>query len=292
MPSHSHKTILLATDHQRSVINALDENRPQPIAYTPYGHRPAENGLLSLLGFNGERPDQLTGHYHLGNGYRQFNPVLMRFNSPDSWSPFGEGGVNAYTYCGGDPRNRTDPTGHFWGIGKFFRRLFGIKPKATKARNLVTSFPVNVNKRGSTPTSKTLPSASNDSRSTIDILKKQNKHDRAKYQNEATLGQKNHELLRNLKKNENLGSSKRTRELLLHRQSQSLNLKTAQQISTEDINAFLVSKKYEEDGGYLVGFFASSPASPHAKLYAAMESEFHEFPSSEIQRTIRTGGHR
>ncbi|EXF92242.1 hypothetical protein HK44_015155 [Pseudomonas fluorescens HK44] len=92
MSTHSRKTILLATDQQRSVLIALDENRPHPIAYTPYGHRPHGNGLLSLLGFNGEMPDPLTGHYHLGNGYRQFNPVLMRFNSPDSWSPFGKGG--------------------------------------------------------------------------------------------------------------------------------------------------------------------------------------------------------
>jgi RHS repeat-associated protein len=134
MPSHSRKTILLATDHQRSVINALDENRPQPIAYTPYGHRPAENGLLSLLGFNGERPDPLTGHYHLGNGYRQFNPVLMRFNSPDSWSPFGMGGVNTYAYCGGEPVNRNDPTGHTWRPLKIFLRKIGVMKKAAKPK--------------------------------------------------------------------------------------------------------------------------------------------------------------
>jgi hypothetical protein len=36
----------------------------------------------------------------------------MRFNSPDSLSPFGEGGLNAYAYCIGDPINRRDPTGH------------------------------------------------------------------------------------------------------------------------------------------------------------------------------------
>ena len=114
-------TALLATDQQRSVLNALDADRPHPLAYTPYGHRPPENGLLSLLGFTGERPDPVTGHYHLGNGYRQFNPVLMRFNSPDSWSPFGKGGVNAYAYCGGDPVNRVDPNGHKWNI---FLELF------------------------------------------------------------------------------------------------------------------------------------------------------------------------
>lgn len=106
------ETRLLATNQQRSVLNLLDASGPQPIAHTPYGHRPLASGLLSLLGFNGERPDPVTGCYLLGNGYRAFNPVLMRFNSPDSWSPFGEGGLNAYTYCVGDPVNRSDPTGH------------------------------------------------------------------------------------------------------------------------------------------------------------------------------------
>ncbi|WP_434706426.1 RHS repeat-associated core domain-containing protein [Pseudomonas sp. Z1-12] len=48
----------------------------------------------------------MTGHYLLGNGYRAFNPGLMRFNSPDSLSPFGEGGLNAYAYSVGDPVNR------------------------------------------------------------------------------------------------------------------------------------------------------------------------------------------
>ena len=105
-------TTLLATDQQRSVLGTRGLTGSHFLAYSPYGHRPAENGLLSLLGFNGERPDPLTGHYHLGNGYRQFNPVLMRFNSPDSWSPFGSGGLNSYAYSGGDPRNWLDSTGH------------------------------------------------------------------------------------------------------------------------------------------------------------------------------------
>jgi RHS repeat-associated protein len=112
MPTQLHNTILLVTDRQCSVLNVLGEHHPHPIAYTAYGHRPWNNGLLSLLGFNGELPDPLTGHYLLGNGYRAFNPVLMRFNSPDSWSPFGKGGLNAYAYCVGDPVNRGDPTGH------------------------------------------------------------------------------------------------------------------------------------------------------------------------------------
>ncbi|WP_082457581.1 RHS repeat-associated core domain-containing protein [Pseudomonas sp. Leaf48] len=105
-------TTLLATDPQRSVINALDTAQSHPVAYAAYGHHPAKKGLHSLLAFNGERPDPVTGHYPLGQGYRQYNAVLKRFNSPDSWSPFGEGGLNAYAYCKGNPVNRSDPTGH------------------------------------------------------------------------------------------------------------------------------------------------------------------------------------
>jgi len=121
------QTHLLATDQQRSVLNLLDASVRHPLAYTPYGHR--QNGLLSLLGFNGERRDPVTGSYLLGNGYRAFNPVLMRFNSPDSWSPFGEGGLNAYGYCVGDPVNQVDPTGHSFFTAlkatlKFMRPIF------------------------------------------------------------------------------------------------------------------------------------------------------------------------
>jgi RHS repeat-associated protein len=82
------------------------------VAYTAYGHHPAESGLSRLIGFNGECPDPTTGHYPLGQGTRTFNPVLMRFNSPDELSPFGKGGINAYAYCEGDPINFSDPTGN------------------------------------------------------------------------------------------------------------------------------------------------------------------------------------
>lgn len=86
--------------------------------------------MPGLPGFNGEKPEPVTGHYLLGNGYRGFNPVLMRFNSPDSLSPFGEGGVNAYVYCSGDPVNREDSTGHFWGFLKKPLRVLGFKIKS------------------------------------------------------------------------------------------------------------------------------------------------------------------
>lgn len=103
---------LLVTDLQQSILNALQAGLKQAIVYSPYGHLCASNGLIGSLGFNGQRLEPMTGHYLLGNGYRAFNPVLMRFNTPDSLSPFNEGGLNAYAYCAGDPINRSDATGH------------------------------------------------------------------------------------------------------------------------------------------------------------------------------------
>lgn len=103
---------LLATDAQRSVLHATSSAKQQTIAYSPFGHTPATSAH-HLLGFNGELTESTTGHYLLGNGYRAFNTVLMRFNSPDSWSPFGRGGINTYAYCMNNPVLSEDSSGHF-----------------------------------------------------------------------------------------------------------------------------------------------------------------------------------
>ncbi|RRV05010.1 RHS repeat-associated core domain-containing protein [Pseudomonas sp. v388] len=106
------RCVLLAPDRPNSVVTAVADGRPTSFAYAPYGYRQDSVPFPALPGFNGEHPDLFTGHYLLGNGYRAYNPLLMRFNSPDSRSPFGKGGLNAYAYCAGDPVNRTDPSGH------------------------------------------------------------------------------------------------------------------------------------------------------------------------------------
>ena len=104
--------------------------------YTPFGYH-VHDALLSAIGFNGERPELETGHYLLGQGYRAFNPVLMRFNSPDSWSPFGEGGINAYAYCDNDPLNKTDATGHLPSLVKsVLRSVHLISPSATSKKTM------------------------------------------------------------------------------------------------------------------------------------------------------------
>lgn len=67
------------------------------------------------IGVDGGRRDPVSVATHLGNGYRAYHPVLMRFHCPDSLSPFGAGGLNAYTYCDADPVNHRDPSGHLSG---------------------------------------------------------------------------------------------------------------------------------------------------------------------------------
>jgi RHS repeat-associated protein len=111
---------LVRSDAKGTVLAASTRS----MVYAAYGFRepiPA----ASALGFNGQLLDQGTGRYLLGNGQRTYNPVLMRFQSPDVLSPFGKGGLNAYAYCLGDPVNGQDPTGH--------APLFGLKlPRAVK----------------------------------------------------------------------------------------------------------------------------------------------------------------
>lgn len=108
---------LLGLDTQQSVILSMLclDGAVAGVSYTPFGYRrdTTTHSLAQGLGFNGERQDPITGCYHLGNGYRQYNPQLGCFTTPDSLSPFGAGGIHTYAYCDNDPVNRTDPSGHF-----------------------------------------------------------------------------------------------------------------------------------------------------------------------------------
>ncbi|WP_122672836.1 RHS repeat-associated core domain-containing protein [Pseudomonas viridiflava] len=107
-----HRVHLLGTDQSNSVLHSISLRQREAFAYSPYGTSTPKNPPY-LPGYTGQAPDPITGHYQLGNGARAFNPILMRFNSPDTLSPFGKGGLNTYGYCWGDPIGRTDPTGHF-----------------------------------------------------------------------------------------------------------------------------------------------------------------------------------
>ncbi|KAB0488504.1 RHS repeat-associated core domain-containing protein [Pseudomonas reinekei] len=121
---------MLATDNMNSVLSEVSGAGRKARAYSAYGYSADEATSESGLGYNGELRDSNTGEYFLGKGYRLFSTQMMRFYSPDSWSPFGEGGVNAYGYVAGDPIKYADPTGHM---------ALGIKATILAARGLVAS---------------------------------------------------------------------------------------------------------------------------------------------------------
>jgi RHS repeat-associated protein len=80
--------------------------------FSAYGHDPTLPSMRTTTGFNGEAYDPDSASYLLGLGLRSYSPRLKRFCAADNWSPFGKGGLNAYCYCGGDPINFVDPSGH------------------------------------------------------------------------------------------------------------------------------------------------------------------------------------
>ncbi|WP_353233083.1 RHS repeat-associated core domain-containing protein [Pseudomonas helleri] len=123
---------LFATDLPGSAISLVKPLHPvNNVVYSPYGYSRSLDSTGALVGFNGELPEAITGHYLLGNGHRAYNPVLMRFNSPDSLSPFAKGGINAYAFCSGDPVNRQDPTGRFF--TKWLKMLRRVPPAVAVA---------------------------------------------------------------------------------------------------------------------------------------------------------------
>lgn len=98
-------SLLLATFRDATLAHDV-----VPIAYSAYGVG-SNNSGASLIGFKGERQDFITRCYLLGNGLRAFCPFMMRFISPDSLSPFAQGGVNSYAFCENDPVNFSDKSG-------------------------------------------------------------------------------------------------------------------------------------------------------------------------------------
>lgn len=124
---------LVGTDRKGSVLKVVGWQR-EINSYSPYGYT---SGALSMLGFNGEYLEWRF-FYLLGAGYRAYGPELMRFFSPDRFSPFGIGGLNSYAYCSGEPINYIDPTGR--GRSLFKRITMGesrkmrVAPQPTLSR--------------------------------------------------------------------------------------------------------------------------------------------------------------
>jgi len=139
MKRQSSTSLLLATDRLASPLLEVGAAAAGRAFYTPYGYRPGGlQGMQSHTAFTGQVRESETGWYMLGNGHRAYNPILMRFHSPDQLSPFGAGGLNSYAYCAGDPINSTDPSGRALsfvygiaalGIGTAAAALYGKRLK-------------------------------------------------------------------------------------------------------------------------------------------------------------------
>jgi len=74
-------------------------------------------GCLNPIRYRSYYFDTETGLYYLQSRY--YDPTTGRFLNPDTvdyLDPQSVTGINLYAYCGNDPVNRFDPTGHF-GIG-------------------------------------------------------------------------------------------------------------------------------------------------------------------------------
>ncbi|MDE4537570.1 RHS repeat-associated core domain-containing protein [Pseudomonas sp. ITEM 17296] len=127
-----------STDFQGSVLQLTGRDVSFALRYSVYGHD-TDKASASMLRFTGQRKDPFTEQYLLGNGYRGYSTVLMRLNAPDTLSPFGDGGLNAYCYCGDDPVNKVDPTGHVglppnsFLTGGVFTKRWGLRAAASYA---------------------------------------------------------------------------------------------------------------------------------------------------------------
>ncbi len=106
--------MLLATDTAGCVLLEAATQVRTP-CYAPHGFGGGVCGDAAAPAFNGEWLDAGSGCYLLGPGHhRPYSPMLGLFLAPDRASPFAAGGLNALSYCAGDPINRSDPSGHFW----------------------------------------------------------------------------------------------------------------------------------------------------------------------------------
>ncbi|EGT5656622.1 hypothetical protein JD793_002768 [Citrobacter braakii] len=100
--------LLLGADAKLSIVTTCKDGNVAHTQYGPYG----QGRSVSVTGYNGELKDAASQGYALGNGTRFYHPAMARFNSQDSASPFGAGGLNPYAYCNGNPVNLSDPSGH------------------------------------------------------------------------------------------------------------------------------------------------------------------------------------
>ncbi len=101
----------LVTDEQNTVVW---RNLPlgEPFGLSPPEEDPDGNGVPFVLNlrYSGQYYDKETNLNY--NYYRDYDPATGRYPQSD---PIGlRGGINTYSYVGGNPLTRIDPDGRFW----------------------------------------------------------------------------------------------------------------------------------------------------------------------------------
>lgn len=161
---------LLVTDDKGSVLTVITDSEEEHHAFSVYGYDSNIRANSGLLGFNGEYLERVPQCYLLGAGHhRAFSTSVMRFLCADSWSPFGKGGLNAYSYCENDPINHSDPSGHFRQFLKRPSSLFGhqFRPKFPKDLSPTRSLPAHTTADNPNPDLERPPSYAEASRAAL-----------------------------------------------------------------------------------------------------------------------------
>ena len=108
---------------QGDVTHIVDESKNIVAAYRydPFGKILNLSSLTSIgklnpFRYRGYYYDTESNLYYLNSRY--YNPEIGRFINADAILGANKDLIsyNMFTYCGNNPLNRADPTGHFWGL--------------------------------------------------------------------------------------------------------------------------------------------------------------------------------
>jgi RHS repeat-associated protein len=109
-------TVLQLTDIHGDVTVELPldtSQAPTALAYDEYGNPEGDTTATRYGWLGGKQRSSETATGATLMGVRLYDPTTGRFLSID---PVPGGSANAYEYCGGDPINRYDLDGRFWGF--------------------------------------------------------------------------------------------------------------------------------------------------------------------------------